>query len=558
MKMTKMKIYKKLICLFFALSPMILFGQFGSQDSGGKLSPFQSCYDVKYYDINLTIDPEMKAIGGFVIMKAEALKDIRKILIDLDRAFQIDAVELIESNGKELDLKFTHDSGKVWIDFPRSIGHSEVFSIKTIYAGVPMVAKRPPWDDGFIWQKTKAGINWIGVTCQGGGADIWWPCKDHPSDEPDSVSLHYTVPADLVCVANGKLKSVEDNHNGTKTWNWFVSTPINNYCVTIYLGPYKSIEYDYTSVTGEKIPLTVYPLPENYEKAKEHAPQFLTHMKFMEELCGPYPFRADKYAVVEAPYLGMEHQTAIGYGYGWKNHPDFAFDWLHQHEFSHEWWGNMVTAKDWADFWIHEGIGTYMQPLYLEKMFGREEYSRYMKSIKRFSNKAPVAPYGEKTSGESYDNDIYYKGAWILHTLRYYLGDETFFKVLRRWAYPTEAMEKIKDGRQCRLATTDELLEIAEKVSGKKLDWFFNVYLRHASLPTLNVKFVDDKAELSWQTEENLAFPLPVEVKVAGKIVRVGMTAGKGEIALPNGTELTVNPDDAILTGEITYINKKN
>ena len=533
-----------------------LFAQFGSQDSGGKLSPFEACYDVKFYNINLRIDPADKAIGGFTIMKATAVSDFKKILIDLDQTFTIDDVQLI-SGSNETDLKFVHDSGKVWIDFPQTIKSGENFSTKITYSGLPRMAKRPPWDDGFVWSKTKSGIDWDGVTCEGGGADIWWPCKDHPSDEPDSVALHYTVPKDLICVANGKLKSVSDNNDGTKTWNWFVSTPINNYCVTFYLGPYKEIDYEYKSIAGEKFPFMVYALPENYEKAKEHSPQFLTHMKVMEELCGPYPFRADKYAVVEAPYLGMEHQTAIGYGYGWKDMPKFHFDWLHQHEFSHEWWGNLVTAKDWSDFWIHEGIGTYMQPLYLEKVFGKDQYFAYLQSIKRFSNKQPVAPRESKTAGESYDLDIYYKGAWIVHTLRYFLGDETFFKVLRRWAYPTEEMEKITDGRQCRLATTDDMLNIAEKVSGKKLDWFFEVYLRHAPLPVLNVNRSGNKVEFSWKTEDNLAFPLPVDVEIAGKLVRVEMINGKGEFALPKESDFKIDPEEWVLMDKVNFENKK-
>jgi aminopeptidase N len=537
---------KELLFISLLSFSTICFAQFGSQDSGGKLSPFQACYDVKFYDINLRIDPADKAIGGFTIMKATAVSDFNKILIDLDQTFTIDNIQSI-TGSTETNLKFTHDSGKVWIDFPRTIKSGENFTTKITYSGMPREAKRPPWDDGFVWKKTKSGIDWIAVTCEGGGADIWWPCKDHPSDEPDSVALHYTVPKDLVCAANGKFVSAKENNDGTKTWNWFVSTPINNYCVTFYLGPYKEIDYEYTSVAGEKFPFIIYVLPENYDKAKEHSKQFLLHMKIMEELCGPYPFRADKYAVVETPHLGMEHQTAIAYGYGWKDMPEFKFDWLHQHEFSHEWWGNLVTAKDWSDFWIHEGIGTYMQPLYLEKVFGKDQYFAYMKSIKRFSNKQPVAPRGELTAGESYNNDIYYKGAWIVHTLRYYLGDEIFFKVLRRWAYPTEAMEKITNGKQCRLATTDDMLAIAEKVSGKKLDWFFEVYLRHAPLPKLNVKHVDNKVELNWQTENNIIFPLPVVVEIDGKSVRVEMKENKGEVVLPIGANFKIDPDDWIL-----------
>ncbi len=548
--------FKKILSVCLVISSTI-FAQFGSQDSGGKLSPFQACYDVKFYDISITIDPNEKAIAGTVLMKAAATTDLSKILIDLDQAFQINSVETISPDNKEFALEFTHDSGKVWIDFQRTIKKGELFTTKISYAGFPRVAKRPPWDDGFIWRKTKEGKDWVTVTCQGGGSDIWWPGKDHPSDEPDSVFLHYTVPDDIECIANGKLRSVVDNKNGTKTWNWFVSTPINNYSVTFYIGPYKEIDYNYTSITGEKFPFQVFVLPENYNKAKEHAPQFLKHMKVMEELCGPYPFRADKYAVVEAPHLGMENQTAIAYGYGWKDHPQFQFDWLHQHEFSHEWWGNLVTSKDWSDFWIHEGIGTYMQPLYLEKVFGKDEYFKYMESIKKFLNKTPVASRGEKTSGESYNMDIYYKGAWIVHTLRYYLGDEIFFKVLRRWAYPTDEMEKIKDGRQCRLATTDELLDITQKVSGKKLDWFFEVYLRHASLPKLNVKYGPDKAELSWSTENNLPFPMPVEVKVGEKTLRVEMKDSKGEVYLPQGSPLAVNPNDWILMDTVNYMNQR-
>jgi len=538
---------KKIYLFLFLVLSLPVFAQFGSQDSGGKLSPFQACYDVKFYDLNLTIDLNEKAIAGLVTMRAQALSDFKKILIDLDSRYTIDAVQSVLNNKQEIDLKFIHDSNKVWIDFPAIIKKGEFFSTKITYAGIPRVAKRPPWDDGLVLAKTKDGKDWVTLTCQGGGADTWWPCKDHPSDEPDSVSLHFTAPSDLILVSNGKFISSTENNNGTKTWNWFVSTPINNYGVIFYLGPYKRIDYDYTSVTGEKFPFTVWVLPESYEKAKEHAPQFLTQMKVNEELLGPYPFRGDKYAVVEAPHLGMEQQTAIAYGYGWKNHPQFAFDWLHQHEFSHEWWGNLVTCRDWSDFWIHEGIGTYMQPLYLEKVFGKDEYFRYMKSIKHFSNKNPVASRGEKTSGESYSNDIYYKGGWIVHTLRYYLGDEIFFKVLRRWAYPTEEMEKIKDGRQCRITTTDELMEMAEKISGKKLNWFFEVYLRHAPLPILNVKNLNNKVELNWETENNLPFPMPVDVNVAGKTVRIEMNNGKSVIDLPEGSDFSVDPKDWVL-----------
>ena len=534
---------------FFLLpffSAINLSAQPGSLDSGGKLSPFQASYDVKFYDISLAIDANEKAIGGTVIMRAAAVNDLNKILIDLDTTFQVESIQLNEA-GKGIDLTFKQEKGMLWIDFPATIRSGELFSIKISYAGAPRIAKNPPWDEGFVWSKSKDGSDWITVTCQGGGADAWWPCKDHPSDRPDSVSLHFTVPSNLICIGSGKLKSEKDNNDGTKTWNWYVSTPINNYCVMFYIGPYRAIEYDYTSITGEKFPFTVWVLPENYEKAKAHAPQFLLQMKVQEELIGPYPFRADKYSVVEAPHLGMEHQTAIGYGYGWKNHKDFEFDWLHHHEFSHEWWANLVACRDWSEFWIAEGLGTYMQPLYLEKVFGKKDYFRYMKSIKRFSNKKALAPREELPSSEGYSLDIYYKGAWVVHTLRYYLGDETFFKILRRWSYPTEEMEKITDGRQCRLATTDELLRTAELISAKDLKWFFEVYLRNAPLPKLKILREGDKIKLGWETLNNLPFSLPVDVKINGIISRVEMKDGRGEFNIQDNAEFAIDPEDWIL-----------
>ncbi len=539
-----------LLLAFISLSNLL--AQFGSQDSGGKLMPEQAAYDVKFYDLNLTIDPEDKAIGGNVTVTAEIVNPIDKFVLNLDTVYVIDRITLLDKT-KEADLNYNFVDGKIWIALPHIYKPGEIVSTKIYYAGLPRVPKNPPWDDGLIWKQSKDGSPWVTVTCQGGGADLWWPCKDHPSDEADSVATHFTVPADLYCVSNGKLRGITDNGDNTKTFYWFSSNPVNNYNVTFYLGPYKEIDYKYTSIAGDKFPFIIYYLPESFEKAKEHSPQFLQHMKVMEELCGPYPFRADKYSVVEAPHLGMEHQTCIAYGYGWKDDPKFPFDWLHQHEFSHEWWGNMLTAKDWSDFWIHEGIGTYMQPLYLEKMFGKKMYHDYMASIKRFSNKAPVAPRKSETAGEAYNLDVYYKGAWILHTLRHYLGDDIMFKLIRRWAYPDPAMEKVTDGRQCRFATTDDMLEVANKVTGKNLDWFFEVYFRHAPLPILNVKEESGKLLLSWNTENNLPFNLPVDVQIADKVAKVEMNDNKGEIALSEGSNYKIDPEQWVLMDKINY-----
>ena len=536
---------KKLI-LFLLLTHSNYFAQFGSQDSGGILIKEQSCYDVTHYDLSVTIDPAEKAISGKLIMKVVATEEFSNFVLNLDTTMSIYSVEFIEPYSTS-QINFSHFDGLINISTPKKIEKGNIFSISIQYGGIPRIAKRPPWDDGFVWAKTNSGIDWITLTCQGGGADIWFPCKDHPSDEPDSVSLSFTFPNNLKCIASGKLISESINNDNTQISNWFVSTPINNYNIMFYLGPYKSIEYDYTSIDGEKIPFTVWVLPESFEKAKLHSPQFLTHMKVNEELCGPYPFRADKYAVVETPHLGMEHQTATAYGFGWKDDKDFPIDWLHHHEFSHEWWGNLVTAKDWSDFWIHEGIGLYMQPLYLEKIYGRDLYLGYLKKYKKIQNLKPVAPRGQITASEAYQPDIYNKGAWIVHTLRNYIGDDTFFKLLRRWAYPSEELEKITTGNQCRLVTTDEFLNIAEKVSGKKLDWFWEVYLRNTKLPKLIVTRNQNVAELKWETEKDIPFYLPVPIMIADKISLIDMSRGNNLIVVPDGFQFAIDPKESIL-----------
>ena len=524
----------------------LLFPQLGSQDSGGPLTPEWAAYDIQYYSINLKIDPDQQTINGWVGVSALAVTNMNEFVLDLDDRYDITKIVWNNHQGASSALKFTHLNGKIKITLPGEIETGELINVDIYYGGKPRVAERPPWDDGFTWAKTESGEDWIGVTCQGGGADIWWPCKDHPSDEPDSVSLNFTVPKNLICASNGRLRKVIDNEDDTKTYLWFVSNPINNYGISINIAPYDTIEYKYTSVTGEEIPVTIWVLPESMEKARKHCPEFLDHLKFYEELLGPYPFREEKYAVAESPYLGMEHQTIIANGYGYRDDDKFGFDWLHHHELGHEWWGNMVTAKDWSDFWIHEAICGYMQTLYLEEIFDKDKASAFMLNWKKWKNEQPIAPRKEMTSNEAYTNDMYSKGSYVLHTLRYYLGNETFLKVLRRWAYPEPEMEKIKEGGQCRFATTDDLLKIAEEVSDKKLDWFWEVYFRQASLPILNSELKDGVIYLNWETENDIPFSIPVEIKFGNVISKVEMIDGKGYIDVPHDVEPIIDPDNWI------------
>ncbi len=534
----------KILSLHFLIlyANTIIFAQFGSQDTGGPLSPEQAAYDVKYYNINLEIDPVEKSIAGWVGIKARVINSMPFFILDLDDRYDITSIKLLSAGSEIVVLPFQHNNGQIIIELPDEFNPGEMIDVEIHYSGIPRVAERPPWDDGFTWTKTESGEDWIGVTCQGGGADIWWPCKDHPSDEPDSASLSFTVPGNLFCASNGKLLNTIDNLDGTKTFEWFVSTPINNYGVSVHIAPYDTIQYTYTSITGDTIPVTIWVLPESMEKARPHCPNYLDHLKFYEKFLGPYPFRNDKYGVAETSYLGMEHQTIIANGYGYKSEK-WGFDWLHHHELGHEWWGNMVTAKDWSDFWIHEAICGYMQALYLEEKDGIEAYHNFFTGFKDWKNEQPIAPRKEMTGSEAYTYDMYSKGGSVLNTLRFYLGKETFLKVLRRWSYPDPEMEKIKDGGQCRFVTTDEFLNIAEDVSGKKLDWFWEVYFRQASLPKLNAIIKDNVLNLTWQTENNISFYVPVEVKLGGDVQKVEMRDGLGSIKIPQGVKPVIDPN---------------
>ena len=541
-----------LISILILYQSYLMFPQLGSQDTGGPLSAEQAVYDVKYYSINLKIYPESQTIDGWVGVTARVVDNINELILDLDDRYRI--TKIVWNSAEDYqELTFKHEGGKINIFLPYEVSVGEIVTVQIYYNGKPRVAERPPWDDGFNWKKTESGDDWIGVTCQGGGADIWWPCKDHPSDEPDSASLTFTVPKNLFCASNGRLRNIIDNKDRTKTFEWFVSTPINNYGISVHIAPYDTIQYSYTSITGEVIPVTVWVLPENMDKARAHCPQYLDHLRFYEELLGPYPFRIDKYGVAETSYLGMEHQTVIANGFGYKEEP-YGFDWLHHHELGHEWWGNMVTAKDWSDFWIHEATCGYMQALYLEEISGIGAYHNFQSKWRNWENEQPIAPRKEMMGSEAYSYDMYAKGASVLHTLRYYLGKETFLKIIRRWVYPEPEMEKIKTGTQCRFATTDDFLQIAEEVSGKKLDWYWEVYFRQASLPILNAELIEGILYLQWITENNIPFYLPVEVKLDENIVTVSMYEGKGELNIPNGIEPIIDPDKWITMDEVTIV----
>ena len=522
--------------------------------SGGALLEEQACFDVRHYGLVLDVSPESQAIEGALTMTARVLQPSREVALHLDRAFSVREV-LGDMNGTWQPLQFERREGVIFIQAGGLLAaKGEDFRVQMVYGGVPRIAPNPPWDGGFTWSEWK-GEPWFATSCQGEGGDVWWPCKDHPSDKPESMDLSFTVPEGLVVATNGRHVSTESS-DGKTTSKWHVSTPIANYSVALNVGPYVELTRSMKSVAGDEIPIHFWVLEGNEENGTAFLDEIVDHLSFFEDVCGPYPFRGDKYGVVETPHLGMEHQSIIAYGNKFKGDTNFDYDWLHHHELAHEWWGNLVTAKDWADFWIHEGIGTYMQPLYLERKFGRDAYDKKMKlDLLRVLAKSPMAPraprttdsiYFSQTGGDAPAGDIYFKGSWVCHSLRWVLGDETFFKVLRRWAYPDPSLEKTTDGSAPRFATTAEMQSIAEEVSGVELGWFFDVYVRRGPLPKLVEERVAHTLRLAWTAPNDLPFPMPVEISVDGEMRRVEVPTGGVEVEVGQ-SEVEVDPNRMLL-----------
>ncbi len=522
--------------------------------SGGVLIPEQAAFDVTYYDLSIAVLPEEKALRGRLWMHADIVVPTSTIALDLDTTF---VVRLIgEITGEE--LPFERLGGRLWIDLGRTRQPGERIAVRVLYNGQPRVAPNPPWQGGFTWLDRGDGTWQVGVSCQGEGADLWWPVKDHPSDEPDSLRIQVMVPPGHTAVSAGRLESERMNEDGSTTFEWFVSTPINNYGLSLYVAPYEAVTIPYTSTAGDDLPITFYALPEDVEKARRLLPQIAEHVRFMEEVFGPYPFRADKYAVAQSPYLGMEHQTAIAYGDTFTNNA-FGFDWLHLHELAHEWWGNLVTVPDWSHLWVHEGTAEYVEALYAERLGGPDAYRRYLLSKRgRIANRQPVVPGETRDTQEAYfgrrgttgatDADIYFKGMWFLHTLRWAIDDdEAFLRGLRRMTYPDPAMESVTDGRQTRFATTEDFQRTLERQTGDDLDALFQLYLYQPDLPRLVSEKDNGRLRLRWETPAGYRLELPVEVAVDGEAQRVDMPGGRAEIRVPPGAEVVVDPNDWLL-----------
>lgn len=473
----------------------------------GEMTALRSCFDVHYYDLAIDFEPSKKQLDGKVAIHAIAQSDFEKIQIDLHPNFRIQSLK--EGNQT---LQFERKERAVFIELKKKKGESFILFVD--YIGQPRIAKKPPWKGGFVWKKDKSDKPWIGVACESDGASLWWPLKDHTADEPDSMRLHYTVPKGLVAVGNGRLEAKEEKGNKT-TFNWHVSYPINTYNVTVYIGDFKLLEDEYIGINGQKLEMNHYVLPKSYEKAKSHFQQVKPILKTFELYFGTYPWYRDGFKLIESPYAGMEHQTAIAYGNGYKNDLNATNDYIMVHEVAHEWWGNSVTARDLSDVWIQEGFATYAEALFLEKVYGKNAADSHLSLYKLLiKNKYPVKGVEDRRWFHfRKGSDVYMKGAWILHTFRVQLeNDELFFDILKSFA--TKYKRKLVDSQ--------DFVNMVNEKTGKDYTWFFDHYLKVNEAPILEYVIDEDETiYYRWKNTASTFNDFVVIMVVNGKEVRL-------------------------------------
>jgi aminopeptidase N len=520
-----------------------------TQRSGGPIDPDEAKEAFTHADLRFVVRPADEAIDGVATLTFTAKAAMTRLVVDLDRNLGPRAVAI---DGRTLPRSaWRNPEGRLTIDLPRPVAPGSVVTARITYGGQPHIAEHAPWDDGAVWAKTPDGRTWFATTDEGYGCDLFWPCLDFPTGEPGSVDLHITVPKGLKAPSNGVLTGVDTLPDGRTTWNWHVEHP-NTYAIALNVAPYEVLHATYHSQYGNDIPMYYWYLSGEEEKAKQLFAEFAPTLDFYESVIGPYPFGAEKMGVVETPYLGMEHQTINGYGNGYKKTPS-GFDEIFQHEFGHEWFGNQLTAANWDDYWLHEGFEEYMQPLYGLWREGRARYDAMMLDQRnRIENKVPIVRGRVITEEEVYEptkggpgQDIYYKGAWVLHTLRNLIGDKDFYAATRLEVY---GRTDPRPGNFApRYGSTNEFVANVDRVTGKDYAWFFNVYLRRAALPRLIERRQGDQLTLRWQTPDDLPFPMPIDVQVDGSVHSVAMADGSATLTVPARAHIVIDPDAKVL-----------
>lgn len=503
--------------VFLFISSSLVAQEFGRSDSlRGYLSPLRSCYDVTYYHLDINVDPEEKFIKGYTEIHFNALESFQIFQIDLFENMNISQIIY-----KEKELDFTREFNAVFVDFKDTIELNTQAFITVFYDGYPREAINAPWDGGFSWKKDKNDKDWIGVSCQGLGASSWWPNKDHQSDEPDSMLISCQIPYGLTCVSNGNLR-LHDLRKSTmhfNTFHWFVSYPINNYDVSINIGDYVHFGDKFIS-QSDTLYLDYYVLSYNEDKARKQFEQVKPMLRCFEEYFGPYPFFNDGYALIETPYLGMEHQSGIAYGNdykpGYKGNTDFIagldFDYIIIHETGHEWWGNSITANDISDMWIQETFCTYSEVLYVECIYGYDSMIKYVKNqMSMARNASPIVGVPDVHSKGS--SDMYAKGSAVMHTVRSLVeNDSLWFDLIKTMT--NHFKYQTIDGR--------DVLNYINQKSGKNFDNIFQQYLYNSKLPVFEYYFTgfgrNKKLNYRWKAIES--FNMPIKVRLDGNFYK--------------------------------------
>ncbi|GAA3581258.1 M1 family metallopeptidase [Snuella lapsa] len=475
----------------------------------GTITPERAWWDLTYYHLNVKVEPDTKFISGSNTIQYKVIDNQKELQIDLQPPLKITKV-LYE--GEVLQVRNDGNAHFVKLNTIQDIG--SVQTIEVFYEGYPKEAIRAPWDGGFSWKKDNNGNDFVATSCQGLGASVWWPCKDHMYDEVDSMLISVNAPKDLMDVSNGRLRSVEQ-YGDTKTYSWFVSNPINNYGVNVNIGDYVHFSEKYD---GEKgfLDLDYYVLKDNLEKAKEHFKDAPKMMKAFEHWFGPYPFYEDGFKLVEVPYLGMEHQSSVTYGNQYKKGYlgrdlsgtgwGLKFDFIIIHEAGHEWFANNITNKDIADMWIHESFTAYSENLFLDYYYGKQASADYVVGTRKLiQNDRPlIGKYNVNNEGSG---DMYYKGANMLHTLRQLINDDEKWRSILRGMNKTFYHQTV---------STKQIEDFLTEKSGIDLTAFFEQYLRTVKIPTLEYSVNNKILKYRW-TNTVSNFNMPVQVSLNSK-----------------------------------------
>jgi aminopeptidase N len=466
----------------------------------GEYGRYRANNDLLYYHLDVRVDPEKKFISGKNTIRFKMLRDDNRIQLDLVSTLNVDKILLGATS-----LKFERELNTVFVDFPETLKSGRTVSIDFYYSGTPVETGR---FGGFTFKEDASGHPWINSSCEGPGALVWWPNKDQWRDEVEQMEISVAIPSNLVDVSNGRFIGKTDLGDGYTRWDWLVHYPINNYNVSVNIG-----DYAHFADRAGDLTLDFYALPENLDKAKKQFAQAKGMLEAFEHYFGEYPFKKDGYKLIEVPYAGMEHQSAVAYGNHFANgylERDWTgvgisprFDFIIIHESAHEWFGNAVTAADVSDMWIHEGWATYLESLYVAYTYGYTDALKYTNAYKaKVQNKTPIiTPHGIH---QEPSQDQYFKGALFLNTLRNVVNDDKkWFRVIH------DTFQHFKYQN----IMTEDMVRFFNERTGMDLTPIFDQYLRHPAIPTLELKFDEDSHTVSyrWNTDEK-AFAMPVRV----------------------------------------------